>query len=57
MTIYRQVSVTPLLNCVAIGFEVPLVLAEVTVIGLSFNPNLKKKINVAKYVLLLLLGK
>ncbi len=40
MTIYEQVSVTPLLNWVAIGFEVPLALAELAVIGLSFNPNL-----------------
>ncbi len=37
MTINGQVSVTPLLNWVAIGFEVPLALPEVAVIGLSFS--------------------
>ncbi len=42
MTIYGQVSLMPLLNLVAIGFEIPLALAEVAVIGLSFNPKLKK---------------
>ncbi len=42
MTIYGQVSLMPLLNLVAIGFEIPLALAEVAVIGLSFNPKQKK---------------
>ncbi len=44
----------PLLDWVAIGFEILLALSKLTVIGLSFNPN-KKTLNVAKYVLLLLL--
>ncbi len=37
MTIYGQVSVTLLINWVAIGFEVLLALADVSVIGLSFT--------------------
>ncbi len=42
MTIYGQVSLTLLLNRAAIGFKVPLALAEVAVIGLSFNPPQKR---------------